>query len=130
MKCPCCSGLNYEACCKLYHDGMPAPTPLALMRSRYSAYALKNADYIMRTTHPRNPNYERNRKKWSESILEFCNGTQFVKLEILETGPDTVKFAAHLKYPDRDFILEELSRFQKVDGQWYYLKAETSNRNS
>lgn len=127
MQCPCCSGLPYSACCKPYHDGALAPTPLALMRSRYAAYALKNAAYIMKTTHPRNPHYEKDRKKWERGILEFCNQTEFVRLEIFETGPDTVHFAAHLKQSGREFVLEEKSRFMKVDREWLYLKKESSD---
>src|SRR5437867_3549203 len=45
MKCPCHSGKKYSECCEPYHQGLPAPTPLALMRSRYAAYALQNAEY-------------------------------------------------------------------------------------
>ncbi|MBJ7449651.1 MAG: hypothetical protein JHC93_04750, partial [Parachlamydiales bacterium] len=50
--CPCHSSLDYEKCCKPFHDGIPAPTALALMRSRYSAYALHLIEYIIATTHP------------------------------------------------------------------------------
>ena len=39
--CPCGSGRSYAACCRPAHDGsVPPPTPEALMRARYSAFAL------------------------------------------------------------------------------------------
>ena len=42
--CPCGSGIIYAQCCGAWHAGMAngvhAPTPEALMRSRYSAYGL------------------------------------------------------------------------------------------
>ena len=49
--CPCNSGKDYRVCCGLYHEGEVAPTPTALMRSRYSAFALENADYLLATWH-------------------------------------------------------------------------------
>ncbi|MBU6382898.1 MAG: zinc chelation protein SecC [Verrucomicrobia bacterium] len=118
MNCPCCSNKPYAACCKLYHDGLPAPTALALMRSRYSAYALGKADYIIQTTHPKSPYYESNWKKWKLAILNFCHQMQFTGLEILSYGEDWVHFVAHLG----NTTLEEKSQFAKVDGKWLYLK--------
>ncbi|MEL6269373.1 MAG: YchJ family metal-binding protein, partial [Chloroflexota bacterium] len=50
--CPCDSGKKYKKCCRVYHMGVPAPTPEKLMRSRYTAYAAGNMTYIMATTHP------------------------------------------------------------------------------
>jgi SEC-C motif-containing protein len=120
MKCPCCSGEEYSTCCKPYHDGAWAPTALALMRSRYSAYALGKANYIVVTTHPQSPYYEQDRKKWKKGILEFCHSTQFLKLEILGYGEDWVHFIAHLSKAN----LDEKSQFEKVDGRWMYLKGE------
>src|SRR5687768_7898557 len=49
--CPCDSGLGYGECCGPLHAGAPAPTALALMRSRYSAYAGGDADYLRATWH-------------------------------------------------------------------------------
>lgn len=118
MDCPCCSGKPYSECCKPYHDGLAAPTALALMRSRYSAYALENADYIIQTTHPKSPYYESNRKKWKLAILHFCHQVQFVRLEIISYAEDWVYFIAHLGTT----TLEEKSRFEKVDEKWLYLK--------
>lgn len=122
MQCPCSSGLNYSECCKPYHDGVKLPpTALALMRSRYSAYALGKSRYIIETTHPQSPYFESNQKKWEEGILQFCKTTQFLKLEIVDSGEDWVHFIAHLKQAE-NFPLEEKSHFQKINGKWLYVK--------
>ena len=121
MICPCCSGKLYTECCKPYHNGSLPPTPLDLMRSRYCAYALKNARYIIETTHPKSPYFEKDRKKWEKGILEFCTTTQFIKLDIINTAEETVHFAAHLRQSGKDFVLDEQSHFQKVDGKWLYV---------
>src|SRR5512143_2035945 len=47
--CPCGSGDPVLACCQMYIDGVPAPTALALMRSRYTAFVRGAIDYLMET---------------------------------------------------------------------------------
>ncbi|MEZ5479856.1 MAG: YchJ family metal-binding protein, partial [Thiolinea sp.] len=50
MPCPCQSGLSYAECCQPFHEGRAqAPTAEALMRSRYSAYALNLPAYLHRS---------------------------------------------------------------------------------
>lgn len=131
--CPCCSGLAYKACCGPYHQGTPAPTAIALMRSRYSAYARGLFDYIIRTTHPKNPRYEKNLKKWAEEILHFSHETEFTKLEIVGFGEDWVEFTAHMKQGGSPILLKEKSQFAKIDGKWLYLSGiltETKSKQS
>lgn len=101
--------------------GSAAPTALALMRSRYSAYALGLAEYIIQTTHPQNPLYEKNLKKWAEEIRSFSRETQFVQLVIEGFGEDWVAFIAHLVQNDRPVLLKEKSQFAKLKGKWLYL---------
>lgn len=90
------------------------------MRSRYSAYALGKADYIMLTTHPKSPYYEKNRAKWKMAILEFCERMKFVRLDIVSFGDDWVHFIADLG----PTVLDEKSQFEQVDGKWLYVKGE------
>jgi SEC-C motif-containing protein len=53
ISCPCGSGYLYPDCCGPLHDGeAPAPTAMALMRSRYCAFALGRAGYLLDTWHP------------------------------------------------------------------------------
>lgn len=125
MICPCCSGLTYENCCKKFHDGQPANTALELMRSRYSAYALNNPDYIINTTHPKNPHYDLNKRRWKRSIQNFSRSNYFYKLEILEFSQDnktaTVTFKAHLIHNGKDNSFIERSAFIKEFNRWFYL---------
>ncbi|MCU1437526.1 MAG: motif domain protein, partial [Naasia sp.] len=50
--CPCGSGQPYAECCEPLHLGAAAATAEALMRSRYSAFALGLPDYVRSTWHP------------------------------------------------------------------------------
>lgn len=121
MFCSCCSGLDYSNCCKPYHEGTPAPTALALMRSRYSAYALGKSQYIIETTHPDNPQYEHNHLDWEKKIRAFSESTQFTKLVIDGYGEDWVVFSAHMVQNGQPTLLKEKSKFAKQNGKWLYL---------
>jgi len=116
MMCPCYSGLPYERCCKPLHDGQPAPTAVALMRSRYSGYALKKVDYIIETTHPDLAPHIKEKKE----LLQFCKETSFDGLDILNFDEENVKFRAHLSQNGKDCSFNEKSHFKKVDGKWKY----------
>lgn len=54
--CPCGSGRRFADCCGVYLSGgsqaLGAPTPEALMRSRYSAYACGDDAYVLATWAP------------------------------------------------------------------------------
>ena len=121
--CPCNSGKDYSACCGPYHNGEVAPTPEALMRSRYSAFALENADYLLASWH----------KDYRPQTLEFAAGTRWTGLDILGTGSDgdtgTVHFIATFNEAGEWLLLEEKSRFERLDGRWYYLAGETDFRS-
>ena len=52
MNCPCGKGL-YAACCGKFHEGKELTgNAEELMRSRYSAFVLKNEVYLLSTWHP------------------------------------------------------------------------------
>lgn len=120
MLCPCDSGNKYKKCCSKYHKGAFAPDALSLMRSRYSAYAVGDSSYIIKTTHPDNSDYTSNIKNWEESILSFSKQTNFLSLEIIDfiDGEEEafVTFNARLSSGD----LKEKSRFLKLYGRWLY----------
>lgn len=123
--CPCFSGKAYRDCCQPFHQGTGANNALALMRSRYAAYAIGLADYVIDTTHPDHPAYERNRKKWKMDILAFTRSTQFIGLDILDFTEGeyeaSVTFRAHLQQAGRDVSFTEKSAFVKEQGRWYYV---------
>ncbi len=122
--CPCGSKIKYKKCCAKYHKGALAPNALLLMKSRYCAYALGNADYIIKTTHPNNNDYTEERKSWEASILEFSKHTDFLGLKIIEfidgKTEAYVTFSASLSSGE----LKEKSRFLKEHGRWLYVDGE------
>ena len=124
-QCPCNSEKKYKKCCKVFHEGSSPKTALELMRSRFCAYSLHNANYIINTTHKNNQDYNLDINSWKKDILNFCDYTDFIKLEILETieGIDEsyVTFKATLKQDNLDASFTEKSRFLKEQGKWLYV---------
>nr|WP_315152117.1 YchJ family protein [uncultured Flavobacterium sp.] len=116
--CPCGSGEAFMECCQKYILGYEtAPTALALMRSRYSAYVVKNADYLIATTH------ESTRIFFSkDEILSWASENQWQKLKVIAFDATTVEFQAFFRGPDaNDCIHHERSTFEKVNGHWFYI---------
>lgn len=126
--CPCHSGKPYAECCAPYHKGTPAENARALMRSRYAAYALQLADYIIQTTHPTNLAYKSDQHAWKQELVQYRRDMEFTGLDILEfvDGKEraTVTFRAHLKQGDLDASFTEKSLFLKENGRWYYASGE------
>lgn len=129
MLCPCKSGKAYKACCKSFHDGKLPSTALELMRSRFSAYALRLADYIIETTHSENPGRIADLKLWRKEVLKFSEQTRFdgLIIESFEPGEDIacVCFTARLRQGSRDNSFTEKSLFEKVNGKWLYKSGVT-----
>lgn len=123
--CPCGSGRELAACCGALHAGGFPGSPEALMRSRWSAYALGEVDYILATTHPDGPHHRSDTDAWREDVAAFCDSTDFERLEVHGSGfgPDGawVEFTAHLRQGAGDASFRERSRFQPHEGRWRYL---------
>ena len=117
--CPCLSGEQYGACCGRFLGGeADAPTAEQLMRSRYSAFVLLDAGYLLRTWHPETRPAE----------LDLDPDLQWRRLDIVSTargGPldteGTVEFKAHFRHDGERGIHHEKSRFVRVNRRWYYL---------
>jgi SEC-C motif-containing protein len=118
--CPCHSDKKYKKCCQPYHKGANPPNAMLLMRSRYSAFALGNAEYIMATTHPDNPDHTQDTQMWKKDILEFCYNTVFTGLSIMEfcDGENEAFVIFKASLGDTQFV--EKSRFLKVGVKWLY----------
>jgi SEC-C motif-containing protein len=122
--CPCLSGEQYVLCCGRFHRGdAEAPTAEQLMRSRYSAFVVGDAEYLLRTWHPDTRPEE----------LELDPGLQWRRLDIISTvrgGPldseGVVEFAAHYRHDGERGVQRETSRFVRKDRRWYYLDALVS----
>jgi SEC-C motif-containing protein len=101
--------------------GRQAQSPEALMRSRYSAYALALVEYIIDTTHPDSPQAESDRAAWRRSIEHFCRTTRFAGLTILAVDDDKVTFRASLFVGPDDVSFTERSLFRRSEGRWLYV---------
>jgi SEC-C motif-containing protein len=121
FNCYCGSGKLFTDCCEPYITGnKKPPTAEALMRSRYSAYAVHNADYLYETTAPK----ER-RHLSKAAILAWAKSNQWLKLEVLDATQTTVEFKAY--YLDgrlRAQVHHEKSIFMKEGENWYYVDGE------
>ncbi|MEV6342485.1 YchJ family metal-binding protein [Actinoplanes sp. NPDC051851] len=99
------------------HDGKPAADPEALMRSRFSAFALNRADYVLATWHPQT----------RPARIDDDPGLRWTRLEVLESSggglfdaEGTVTFRAHYREGGTPGVMEEKSRFVRHDGRWSY----------
>ncbi len=93
------------------------------MRSRYSAYVRGLADYLRQTWHPDT--------RPAELSLDEAPGqrTHWLGLTVHEhtvtgTGNAEVRFTARYRIGGGSAVkMTEHSRFQRIDGRWYYLDA-------
>jgi SEC-C motif-containing protein len=118
--CPCASGVTYDACCARWHGGDAAPSAEALMRSRYSAFVLGRADYLLATWH-------RSRRP---SSLELDPTVKWLGLAVRSSRTEgdtaTVEFVARSKLGGRATRLHETSRFVLELGRWYYVDGDVA----
>lgn len=126
--CPCGTGRKYKRCCRPLHQGKAAATPEALMRSRWSAYAVGATDYIIDTTDPEGPQAKHDRTSWAAEIAAFSTHTRFIKLEIRTAPPPEgergeVTFHAKLARGGQDASFTERSEFVRREGRWLYRRA-------
>ena len=112
------ANVGHEPC----HSGAaPAPTAEALMRSRYSAFVACDADYLLASWHP----------DTRPSRVRFDPEQRWLGLSIKDTDAgsenDTegvVEFVARFKVQGRGHRQRERSRFERIEGRWYYLDGE------
>jgi SEC-C motif-containing protein len=122
--CPCGTGRDYAACCGRYHAGDAAPDAEALMRSRYSAFVVGDADYLRASWHPDTRPAELGLDAPCAATTTWLGLT--VKQHRI-TGSDTaeVEFIARYRIAGGSAVrMQERSRFVRIDGRWYYLDGE------
>jgi SEC-C motif-containing protein len=120
--CACLSGEQYAQCCGRFHSGaLDAATAEQLMRSRYSAFVLLDAGYLLRTWHP----------DTAPDDVEPDPGIVWRRLDIVSTsrgGPldsqGTVEFKAYFRQDGERGIHHEVSRFVRQNRRWYYLDGD------
>ena len=118
MTCPCGLPSSYDSCCGRLHSGTPAATAQALMRARYSAFAVGDPSYLLRSWHsstrPRLPDLDPEQRWERLDVLEVTRGG-------LLDQEGTVEFRAHYSLRGRAGAVHELSRFAREGGAWVYV---------
>lgn len=118
QQCYCGTELSFENCCQPIIEGLQKATSAEqLMRSRYSAYCIQAADYLVATT---NASTRKFHKK--ADILEWSKSNTWLKLEIISSTENTVEFKAY--YLDESLkanIHHEKSKFVLEEGNWFYV---------
>jgi SEC-C motif-containing protein len=125
LPCPCGSGLPYASCCGRWHAGplhLQAPDAQALMRSRYSAYVLRLADYLLATWHASTRPAEASRQ---EPQLQWL-GLEVRRHRVIDADHATVEFVARSKLGGRAHRQHETSRFVREGGRWYYVDGDVA----
>ena len=120
--CVCLSGEAYPDCCGRFHNGRAeAATAEQLMRSRYSAFVLLDAEYLRKTWHP----------DTAPADLELDPAMEWRRLDIVAAsggGPfdtaGTVEFKAYYRHGSERGILHESSRFVREGGRWLYVDGD------
>jgi SEC-C motif domain protein len=114
--------LGLAHCCGRYladFADRAAPDAESLMRSRYSAFVLLDAAYLLATWHPsRRP-----------PRVDFETGVKWLGLEVrdhreIDATHAEVEFVARSRIAGRAHRLHERSRFVCEDGRWFYLDGE------
>lgn len=117
--CPCGSGRETEDCCGPIIAGTPAPTPEALMRSRYSAFVLGRIEHIDRTHAPEiRDDFNRAEAERTAAEIEWLGLEVRAASEDGDTG--SVEFAIRFRRDGQELTQHEISSFRREDGQWLY----------
>ena len=114
--------LAFARCCGRHladFEHSPAPDAETLMRSRYSAFVLEDADYLLATWHPARRPPE----------LAFEPGLKWLGLEVrshraVDADHAEVEFVARSRVAGRAQRLHERSRFVREGGRWYYVDGD------
>ena len=121
--CPCTSGEKYQSCCGQYiSTKVHPPTAEALMRSRYTAYAIGEIEYLPRTLPllDRKNFDRRGAKQWSEQAKWL--GLEVISVKEMNQGTKaTVEFKAKFQIGDEELEHHEISRFEKQMDRWFLI---------
>ena len=125
--CFCRSGKEYKHCCAPFHLHTAVPeTAEQLMRSRYTAYVLKNIPYIVATTVPSQQTLLE-----THLLQEWADNTTWLGLEILKTESLTktqsaVEFKAIFQGEEEELTHRGRSIFVKIENRWYFIDPTVS----
>jgi SEC-C motif-containing protein len=114
--CPCGAGA-YATCCGRFIDqDAVAQSAEQLMRSRYTAYTLRNEPYLKATWHVST--------RPADAVAQD-EDVKWLGLDVRKHIPAgdeaTVEFVARYKVGGRAHRLHEVSRFVREGGRWFYV---------
>mmetsp|Transcript_13113 Transcript_13113/g.15973 ORF Transcript_13113/g.15973 Transcript_13113/m.15973 type:complete len:246 (-) Transcript_13113:115-852(-) len=137
--CPCGSEDGYMKCCGLLHSNAKAygdAKAEQVVRARYSAYAKREIDFIIGSTHPLNKDFMTDIQHWKEIIETNCyDNFELTKCQIMEETYEgegekeiaIVKFIATMVQVDtrEKTAFMETSTFERAgkhirEGAWLY----------
>ena len=119
LDCPCGSGRALAECCgPVLEQSCPAATAEALMRSRFTAFAVGDLDHLERSwapeTRPGKIRLDPTRRWTRLEILSLVEGR-----ELAATG--VVEFRAHYDVGGIAGEVHERSTFRRDHGRWVYV---------
>lgn len=130
-RCPCDAGRSYDQCCGPFHRGeREAPDAPSLMRSRYSAFARGDEDYVLRTLHPDHADLEEGVEAMRASLRDTFRRNRYEGLRVLDQRPAgsdglaEVLFQARVREGGVDRSFVERSYFAHDGVGWRYLAGD------
>jgi len=118
--CFCGNEFTFEQCCQPIINGkMHAKSAEVLMRSRFTAYVIKNYQYIFQTYAP-----AQRAKLTVKGLTDSAQDTQWLCLQVLNHKPlkntAQVEFKAFYQVYNSYYVMHELSDFIFEDTKWLY----------
>lgn len=123
-RCPC-GGVAYDTCCgRLHRRETDGVTATQVMRARYSAFALHDREFLLRSWHP----------STRPRTITLDPTLHWIRLEILDAASgdllDTegaVEFEAHHRNTTGRAVLHERSVFVRHEQRWVYVGPVAAN---
>lgn len=112
--------MEYDACCGPLNAGEPARTALALMRSRFTAYAKGNIGYLTETLAPEvRPDFD------PVEAMGVATDAEWQSLEIrhVSAGGEAddrgeVEYLAKFRLRGQQRVHHERAKFRRENGRW------------
>ena len=128
--CPCTPTSSFDKCCGPFIvDGLVAPTPETVVRSRYSAFVMRSLDYIDQTHAPEICD-DFNRAE-AERIAEDVDwhGLEIVGTTSRGDGVE-VEYIVRIRQSNRIVAKSSVSRFRQEDGRWLLVSSRAGQKVS
>jgi SEC-C motif domain protein len=120
--CPCNSNLSLDSCCAPILAGTPALTAESLVRSRYTAFVMRNLDHVERT-HAPEVRADFNRAE-AERLAEECEWQSLQIHSVKETGDTAdIEFVVRLRKDQKIVAKAASSHFRRDNGEWLFVSS-------